>query len=98
MIFLRDLEKYILDHKDNLTQIDITIKLDADSDTLYVQKTKETYVYEDEEEAEAKVDEVRSNPGFAGIDRGHKDAKINKAGEETAPETWTVKAKLNHIF
>ena len=63
----------------------------------YITKTKETYVFEDESEADAKIEEARQTFGFAGCDKKHKDAKVSKkTGEEIAPETWTVVVKINH--
>lgn len=90
-----DIKEYI-DSLNNLRKIEITIEDDEDmSGNFYVVKTKETYVYEDESEADAKVDSVRRDLGFAGVEKKYKAGKMNKAGEQVKPETWTVVAKLN---
>lgn len=88
-----DIVDYI-DGLDNLTKIELTIEAD-EYGNFYVVKTKETFVYGTEDEADAKVDSVRLKPGFAGVDRKFKAGKMNKAGEVTKEETWSVIAKLN---
>ena len=65
------------------------------SGSFYITKTKETYVYEDEADADEKVDAVRRDNGFAGVEKKYKAGKMNKAGEVVKPEIWTVVAKLN---
>ena len=88
--------KDYIDSLENLRKIDFTIEDDEEmSGTFYVVKTKETYVYEDESDADAKVDSVRRDVGFAGVEKKYKAGKMNKAGEVTKPETWVVVAKLN---
>ena len=62
---------------------------------FYVVKTKETYVFEDEADADVKVDAARRDPGFAGVEKKYKAGKMNKAGDVVRPETWTVVVKLN---
>lgn len=88
-----EIEAYI-DSLPNLTKIDLTVEVD-EYGRYFVSKTKETYVYGTEDEADAKVDEVRLNPGFAGVDRKFKAGKVNKAGEQVRPDAWTVVTKLN---
>ena len=81
----------------NLRKIEVVFEDDEDmAGNFYVVKTKETYVYENEEDADSTVDDVRRDPGFAGVDKTDKPGKMNKAGEITKPETYVVKAKFNH--
>lgn len=88
--------KEYIDSLQNLRKIEFTIEDDEDmSGSFYVTKTKETYIYEDESDADAKVDAVRRDVGFAGVEKKYKAGKMNKAGEVTKPETWVVVAKLN---
>lgn len=88
--------KDYIDGLDNLRKIEVTIEDDEEmSGSFYVTKTKETFVYEDEADADVKVDAVRRDPGFAGVEKKYKAGKMNKAGDVVRPETWTVVAKLN---
>ena len=90
-----DIKDYV-DNLDNLRKIEITIEDDEEmSGHFYVTKTKETYVFEDEASADEKVDAARRDLGFAGVDKKYKQGRMNKAGEVTKPETWTVVVKLN---
>lgn len=79
-----------------LTKIEVTSELGADVTYYIVTKTKETYVFESEAEADKMVDEIRCNPYFISVEKKYKAGKINKAGEEIKPETWSVIAKLAH--
>lgn len=75
------------------------IEMKAEDDTcghMVVIETKETYVYEDESDADEKVNEARQNPLFASATKKYKAGKVNKSGEIVRPETWTVVIKLNH--
>lgn len=88
--------KDYVDSLEKLRKIEFTIEDDEEmSGGFYVVKTKETYVFEDEADADRKVDSVRQDPGFAGVDKTYKAGKMNKAGEVTKAETWVVKVKLN---
>lgn len=90
-----DIKEYV-DGLENLRKIEFTIEDNEEmSGSFYVVKTKETYVYEDEADADAKVDAARRDPGFAGVEKTYKAGKMNRAGEVTKPETWVVKVKLN---
>ena len=89
-----DIESYVNSLK-NLTSIEIKIEEDEEVVGFRVVKTKETYVFEDEDEALAKVDAVRQDVGFVGVDKKFKQGKVNRAGEEIRPDTWVVVAKLN---
>jgi hypothetical protein len=90
-----DIKDYI-DGLENLRKIEITIEDDEETTgNFYVVKTKETFVYEDETDADVKVDTARRDLGFAGVEKKYKQGKMNKAGEVVKPETWTVVVKLN---
>lgn len=91
---LTELNNYV-ENLDNLTKIEATVELN-EFGNFYVMKTKETYVYEDEDLADNKVDYARQHSGFAGVEKKFKQGKMNKAGEIVKPETWTVVVKLNH--
>ena len=88
-----DIINYI-DGLDNLTKIDFSIEKDEYGD-YFVSKTKETFTYDDEEEADRKVNEARQCIGFAGVDKKFKQGKVNRAGEVVRPDTWTVVVKIN---
>ncbi len=88
--------KDYVDSLENLRKIEFTIEDDEEmSGGFYVVKTKETYVFEDEADADIKVDDARRDPGFAGVEKKYKAGKMNKAGDVVRPETWTVVVKLN---
>ena len=90
-----DIKDYV-DSLENLRKIEFTIEDDEEmSGGFYVVKTKETYVFEDEADADVKVDDARRDPGFAGVEKKYKAGKMNKAGDVVRPETWTVVVKLN---
>ena len=90
-----EIENYI-NNLENLRKIEITIEDDEDmSGSFYITKTKETYVYDNENDADVKVDAARRDLGFAGVEKKYKQGKMNKAVEVTKPETWTVVVKLN---
>ena len=92
-----DVKDYI-DGLDNLRKIEITIEDDEEmSGSFYITKTKETYVYGSEAEADAKIDNVRLNVGFAGAEKKFKAGKVSKkTGEEISPDTYIVVVKLTH--
>ena len=70
--------KDYIDSLENLRKIEFTIEDDEEmSGNFYVVKTKETYVYEDESDADAKVDAVRRDVGFAGVENKYKAGKMN---------------------
>ena len=90
-----DIKDYV-DSLENLRKIEFTIEDDEEmSGGFFVVKTKETYVFEDEADADIKVDVARRDPGFAGVEKKYKAGKMNKAGDVVRPETWTVVVKLN---
>ena len=97
---LQELEKYIEQrNQEGLTNIAITLELDAETtqNVYYVIKTKETYVYGDEQDADEKIDNARQLSGFASAKKKFKAGKISKkSGEELTPDTYTVVIELNH--
>ncbi|MDY4728661.1 MAG: hypothetical protein SPC26_00770 [Lactobacillus amylovorus] len=92
---IEDIKEYV-DARPALTKIEVTTELGADVTYFIVTKTKETYVFEDESEADRMVDDVRRNPGFLGVDKKYKAGKMNKAGDVVKSETRTVVAKIGH--
>ena len=92
---IEDIKEYV-DARPALTKIEVTTELGADVTYFTVTKTKETYVFEDESEADRMVDDVRRNPGFLGVDKKYKAGKINKTGDVVKSETRTVVAKIGH--
>ena len=88
--------KEYMDARPALTKMEVVAELDEFNNGFNVTKTKETYVFEDESEADRMVDDVRRNPGFLGVDKKYKAGKMNKAGDVVKPETWTVVAKIGH--
>lgn len=91
-----DQVKDYMDERPNLTKIEITTEMVPDVNVFVVTKTKETYIFEDEQSADEKVDEVRKNPNFESAKKTYKAGKLNKAGEVIKPETWTVIAVIKH--
>ena len=82
---------------DGLTKMTIEIDSTGDYDgVFYVTKTKETYSYDSESKSDAKVDEVKDNPGFTGVDKKFKAGKVNKAGEIVRADEYQVIAKIAH--
>ena len=92
-----ELDNYIAERKnEGLAKIEITLEGVEDSDQFYVVKTKETFIFGEEEDADNIINDARQKPGFAGCDKKYKAGKINKAGEIVKPETYTAVVKLNH--
>lgn len=90
---VNNLEDFISEAASNgLTKITVDIIIDGDLHT--VDKTKETYVYYDEDAANEMVDSIRATDGFIGVELKEKEAKYNKDGDETKPATYTVVAKV----
>ena len=92
---IEDIKEYV-DARPALTKIEVTSEIDEFNNGFNVTKTKETYVFEDESDADKMVDDVRRNPGFLGVDKKYKAGKMNKAGDVVKPETRTVVAKIGH--
>lgn len=94
-MIISQLEKYISDRPE-LTKIEITTELNGELCSFEVTKTKETYVFEDELSADAKVDELRQTLGFISVEKKYKQGKMSKSGEILKAETWSVIAKMAH--
>lgn len=90
---IEDIQDYV-NARPALTKLEVTTELGTDVTYFLVTKTKETYVFGDETDADAVVDEIRRNPGFLGVEKKYKAGKLNKAGDVVKPETWSVIAKL----
>lgn len=97
---LQELQNYIENkNKEGLTKIEVSMEVEQEltADTYWVTKTKETYVYGTEDEADAKINEARQLAGFAGCDKKIKAGKVSKkTGEEITPDTYTAIVKLTH--
>lgn len=91
---LEDLSGYVAE-LDNLTKFEVKTEDDTVGH-LIVTETKETYIYEDEQDADNKINDARQNPLFTSATKKFKQGKINKSGEIVRPETWTVVIKLGH--
>ena len=92
---IEDIKEYV-DARPALTKIEVTSEIDEFNNGFVVTKTKETYVFEDESDADKMVDDLRLNPNFIGVDKKYKAGKMNKAGDVVKPETRTVVAKIGH--
>ena len=92
---IEDIKEYV-DARSALTKIEVTTELGADVTYFMVTKTKETYSFEDELDANKMVDEIRRDPQFIGVEKKFKKGKVNKAGDVVKPDVWLVVAKLSH--
>jgi len=81
-----------------LTKIDVSFELDEEmQDDYYITKTKETYVFADESQADELIDTMRQDPGFEAASKKFKEGKVSKkTGDQLSPDTYTVVIKLNH--
>ena len=82
--------------KQNLTKIEVVSEVDEYSTGFYVIKTKETYVFGSEDEADAKINEARQSSAFESAKKTYKAGKLNKAGEIVKPETYNVVIVLKY--
>lgn len=89
------LTQYIQDRPD-LIKIETVSELSEFGTDFLITKTKETYSYGSETEADAKINDLRQNTGFISVEKKYKAGKMSKTGEEIRPEVWLVVAKLNH--
>lgn len=93
---LTDINNYV-ENKDCLTKIEtVAERIEDGGDFFYVTKTKETWVFGSEEEADDKINEVRRDNGFAAAEKKYKAGKMNKSGDVVKAEQWVVVIKLNH--
>lgn len=97
---LKELQEYIEQRNcEGLTNIQVTLELETETtqNIYYVTKTKETYIYGSENEADEKIDEARQLNGFTSAKKKFKAGKISKkSGEELTPDTYTVVIELAH--
>lgn len=94
----RDITAYIDNRaQKGLVKISVDFEdVDNDGSNLFVIKTKETYHFEEEKDADAFIDIMRQENGFVGITKKFKAGKINKAGEMVRPDLFIVTVTLNH--
>lgn len=90
---LEDLLTYITDENHSeLTKGTVEFELGEDG-TFYITKTKETFTFYDEADADHKITVCRTEPVFAGCDKTFKAGKVNKNGEVTREDEWKVVIK-----
>ncbi len=94
-MYLEELVQYRQSLDMYLTKMSVDTEVDEAGHTIVV-CTKETYVYEDEDDADKKINEARQDAGFLEAKKKFKQGKVNKNGEITRPDTFTVVIKLNH--
>ena len=95
---ISDLQSYVDDlARNGLVKIEIKADFNEDAgEDFYISETKETFHFGAEEEADAKINEVRQFNGFKAAEKKFKAGKMNKAGEMTRPDIWVVVVKLLH--
>lgn len=91
---LEDLSTYVAE-LNNLTKFEVKSEDDTCGHIIVIE-TKETYVFDDEQDADDKINEARQNVLFLGATKKYKAGKVKKDGTISAPETWTVVIKLGH--
>lgn len=94
-MYLEELQSYRDGLDTCLTKMAVELEVDETGRTV-VMTTKETYVFEDEGDADRKVDEARQDYGFMEAKKKFKQGKINKNGEIVRPDSYTVVIKLSH--
>lgn len=91
---LQELQNYVSErNKEGLVKIEVSMEVEQElmNDTYYITKTKETYVYGSEAEADTKIDNVRQLNGFESAKKTFKAGKVSKkTGEEISPDTYIV--------
>lgn len=92
-MLLKDFTEYV-NSLEELTKIEPKIEMGEDGE-FYVVSTKETYVFYEEVEADNKIDAAHDNQGYESSSKKFKQGKINKNGEVTRPDQYTVVIKLN---
>lgn len=91
---LEDLPGYVAELS-NLTKFEVKTEDDTVGH-LIVTETKETYVFDDEVDADEKINSAIANPLCLAHTKKYKQGKIGKNGDIIRPETWTVVIKLGH--
>ena len=94
-MYLEDIINYRNELDMYLSKLDFKTEVDEAGKTIVVE-TKETYIYNDEEDADKKINDARQDVGFAAATKKFKQGKVNKNGEIVKPDSWTVVIKLNH--
>ena len=92
-MLLSELDNYIKG-KEELIKGECKFEM-GDNGEFYVTFTKEVYNFYDEVSADSKVNEVKDDHGFKGVDKSFKEGKTKRDGTEI-PDIYTVTAKLNH--
>ena len=91
----RDFINYVENRKvEGLNKIDVSIEWLDDEGDYTVLKTKETYIYFDEESADSAINDFRQQPEFVGCDKKFKQGKMNKAGEMIKSDERIVAVKF----
>ena len=91
---LEDLSGYVAE-LDNLVKFEVKTE-DDEMGHLVITETKETFIYDNEEDADNKISDSIANPLCLSHTKKYKAGKISKSGEIKTPETWTVVIKLGH--
>ena len=94
-MYFTDLAEYVGGLDSFLDKIEVKSAMN-EAGKLMVIETKETYIYDDEDDADKKINEARQDAGFLEAKKKFKQGKVNKNGEITRPDTWTVVIKLSH--
>lgn len=94
-MYFTDLAEYVGGLESFLDKFEVKSAMN-EAGKLMVIETKETYIYDDEDDADKKINEARQDAGFLEAKKKFKQGKVNKNGEITRPDTWTVVIKLSH--
>lgn len=91
---LEDLPGYVASLS-NLTKFEVKSEDDT-AGHLIITETKETFIFDDEAEADEKINSSIANPQCLAHTKKYKQGKVNKSGEIVRAETWQVVIKLGH--
>lgn len=94
-MYLEELQAYRDGLNACLSKMAVELEVDESGRTV-VMTTKETYVFEDEGDADTIINAARQDYGFMEAKKKFKQGKINKNGEIVRPDTYTVVIKLSH--
>lgn len=89
---LSSFEQYVESLGDELNKIEPSFDKDVTGDGSYfLTKSKETYLYETESEADEKINDARQANGFESAKKTFKAGKISKkTGDILVPDYWKV--------
>lgn len=88
---LEDFNSYVVSRGDSLVTIEPKFECGETVGTFYLVRSKETYIYGDEEEADAKINEARQLAGFESAKKTFKEGKVSKkTGEQISDDEWKV--------